>query len=364
MDALRVVHTSRFYHPRVGGTENFIAALADALEEHGVSSRVLCTTRHRSVAGPAPRIPVTAIPVAGPDRLPKPVGGFLKIWRAVRSADIVHVHDIRFLLETTALLSRPARTAVVLSTHGFIFHGGEYADLKSLLWRRWYAPILRRLDRVIAVSPRDQELCRAAGVTHNVTLIPNPATVEPFLATARRKQADPHRPILFFGRVAPEKGIERLAGVLIADPTLRLRVVGGSDDDAYMARARASFAAASDRVSFAGGVSDEVLRAELAACRCVVLPAKSEAFGLTLIEALAAGAPVVASDIPAYRENAPPDGVALVDFGDARAVLAAIERVTAVHDEQRAREWARRFSWSGRAGDYIGVYEDALRKRR
>jgi alpha-1,3-mannosyltransferase len=361
---VRVVHTVRFYHPRVGGTENFIAALADALAPHGVSSRVVCTTRHRSVSGPAPRIPVTAIPVAGPDRLPKPIGGFGRLYRELRSADLIHVHDIRFLLETSAVLSRLARKPVVLSTHGFIFHTEAFSGSKELLWRRWYAPILRRLDRVIAVSERDAELARRAGVEANVTLLPNPVVVEPFLETPRRASARDGRTLLYFGRIASEKGIDRLAGVLARDPSLRLRVAGRSDDDASVRQIRSAFADVADRVVFTGGISDERLREELARAWCVVLPSRTEAFGLTLVEALAAGAPIVASDIPAYHETAPPSGVELVDADDPSAVLAAIGRVTEAHDPEAARTWARGFSWAGRAGDYLAVYEDAIRRRR
>src|SRR5437868_2742800 len=100
---MRLLHISRFFHPHIGGTETFIASLIAATASCGVESRVLATSRRQRPGGPQPRVPVSRVAAIGPDFLPKPIGGWAAIYRAFAWADIVHLHDIRFLLETSVL---------------------------------------------------------------------------------------------------------------------------------------------------------------------------------------------------------------------------------------------------------------------
>jgi len=356
---MRVLHVARFVHPHVGGTETFIAGLVDALAAEGVESRLLTADRYRTAAGPAPHAGVTAVPVVGPDRFPKPIGGFGRIGRAIAGADVVHVHDIRFLFETAFAVCRLQDKPLVLSTHGLIFHTEEFSLAKTILWRAWYARALRRLDRVIAVSRHDEEFCVRNGISANLTLLPNPVPVERFLDVRREPLAD-GGPLLYFGRISSGKGVDRLAAALrAADGGVRLDVVG-TGDEASMREARRAFAGLEDRVAWRGPAPDETLREELGRCRCVVMPSRNEAFGLAMIEALAAGVPVVASDLPALREIAPPRGVALVDFDDPVAVVEAIHRVGDGHDPAAAKAWARRFSWDGRAAGFLDIYRTSI----
>jgi alpha-1,3-mannosyltransferase len=359
---VRVLHIARFFHPHIGGTEGFIAALTGALTAEGVCSRVIVADRYRKVSGPEPLIPVIPVSVVGPDRFPKPIGGFKAITREFKAADVIHLHDMRFLFETSFLLGRSLHKPVVMSTHGFVFHTEAFSGVKSMLWRAWYVPALRRLERVIAVSRADADLCHQSGISRNVTVLPNPVAIERFLDVERVGE-NQDGPLLYFGRISPGKGVDRLAATMAtADPRWRLEIIGGGDTQSRE-RAMSAFASVADRVRWRGIETDEVLGQELKRCRCVLLPSRSEGFGMALIEALAAGAPVVASDIPAFREIAPPHGVELVDFDDPRAVVDAIDRVTRRHDPRAAKDWARRFSWDGRAGAFKEIYEQAIARR-
>jgi len=165
-------------------------------------------------------------------------------------------------------------------------------------------------------------------------------------------------PLLYFGRISDGKGVDRLSSAL-AQTDRQLDVVGRGDARA-LERARAALGPFGARIRWRGYADDDALRASLSACACVVFPSRSEAFGLAMIEALAAGAPVVASDIPAFREIAPPTGVALVDFDDARAVADAIDTVTSVHDPEAAKQWARRYDWKTAAERFVKIYASVL----
>jgi phosphatidylinositol alpha-mannosyltransferase len=350
---MRVVHVARYFHPHLGGTEQVIASLARELSAEGVESTVVVSDLDRTGAGPAPTVRVVEVPVVGPARFPLPRGRLGDVWRILRAADIVHLHDVRFLFEATALVRRGP---VVVTTHGFVFHTDRSASAKALAWRGWIAPRLRRVDRVVAVSSRDAELCRSAGVDRVVT-IPNGVDVDGFLAVGDRRRDEPVTRLLYFGRVAPEKEVGALAAVLRARPSWRLTVAGPADP-AALADVAAAFGDADAQVSFVGAVAPDRLSGLLHDADCVVLPSRGESFGLTLVEAMAAGVPVVAADAPAYREVAGAAPVGFARFDDGEAAAQVIERTASGWDAAAARRRATEFSWRATASAYAKVYAE------
>ena len=109
-----------------------------------------------------------------------------------------------------------------------------------------------------------------------------------------------------------------------------------------------------------GAVSDPELASLYAGAACYVLPSLYEGFGLPLAEAMAAGVPAVASDIPALREVGG-DCVRYAPPRSPRAFADAIRQALERREEtqalvQRARERARQLSWETCAADTLAVY--------
>jgi alpha-1,3-mannosyltransferase len=292
------------------------------------------------------------VPVLGPDVFPVPRGGYRLLWSLVRDADVVHVHDLRFALEPTVAAARRNGTPLVLTTHGLIFHTPRLQTAKFLAWRSYYRAVLSRFDVVACGSERDLDYCRRARLD-NARLVQNPVAVEGFLDVERAPGGI--GALLYFGRLAPNKGIERLARVLDLRPEWTLTVVGTGAAD-YVERLRTHFDPT--QATFVGPVSDDELRERLARADCVVLPSYEEGFGLALVEAMAAGAPVVASDIAPFREIASDTSVRLVDFDDEAATSAAV--AAALHEEESAsaRTRAATFSWRIRAPEFATLYRE------
>ena len=109
-------------------------------------------------------------------------------------------------------------------------------------------------------------------------------------------------------------------------PEARLLLVGQTEDESYAAKVRqaAQKLGAGDRCLLPGVVPAEDLRRLYAVCDLFVLPSLWESQGLSVLEAMAAAKPVIASDIGPVRENVPEDAGVLVPPGDQVAMAAAI----------------------------------------
>jgi phosphatidyl-myo-inositol alpha-mannosyltransferase len=182
-----------------------------------------------------------------------------------------------------------------------------------------------------------------------------------------RADADPGAPLrlAFVGQAVERKGLSVLVRAFEAlreHVAVELAIVGAEREEV-----EPLLLDGGDGVSVLGKVSDAQKNAALANADLLVAPSLGgESFGMVLTEAFAAGTPVVASDIPGYRDVVR-DGVdgLLVPRGDA-TTLAQTLRDLAVEPGRReamaarAHERARRFAWPTVAGEVLDAYRDAV----
>jgi glycosyltransferase involved in cell wall biosynthesis len=160
---------------------------------------------------------------------------------------------------------------------------------------------------------------------------------------------------LFVGRIAPEKGIEdALAAAESAGR--RLRVVGGVYDAAYHARLESRL----ERHDVIGAQPRDRVFHEMASAEGLLMPARwQEPFGLTAVEAMAAGTPVAAYACGALPEVIA-DGVSglLVPVGDVEALAGAARRLHTL-DRGACRRWAQsRFDLERMVDEYVELYRE------
>jgi phosphatidylinositol alpha-mannosyltransferase len=230
---------------------------------------------------------------------------------------------------------------------------------------RWLRPVTRwlasRLTVRCAVSEDAQHMAqRALGGTY--TLLYNGIEVERFAKASPWPTCAPT--VLFVSRHEARKGLAVLIealGQLPAD--VRLWV---ASDGPETERLRAA-TAGDGRVEWLGRISEEEKARRLRGADVVCAPSlHGESFGLVLLEAMAASTPVVASDLPGYRNVARDEREAvLVPPGDAVALAAAIRRVLATPDVTRSLvaagdARAAEFSMERLAGRYLELYGVAL----
>lgn len=270
-----------------------------------------------------------------------------RVRAAVADADVVHIHEPLMPMASLGALwsAIPPRVGT--------FHADPGAVVRGVY--RGAAPVLRRLAGRLAVVTAVSETARSAIARFSdPRIIPNAVDVAGFRSSAGRR--DPWR-VAFIGRDEPRKGLDILLDawprVQAQHPGARLRVMGAT-------RGRVP-----EGVEFLGRVSDGQKRSELAAAAILAAPnLGGESFGIVLIEGMAAGCAVVASDLAAFRAVAGGAGV-LVEPGDADALAAGLSGLLGDPEQQAAVAGAgsrlvEQYDWPRVVDAYLGAYHDAI----
>ena len=268
---------------------------------------------------------------------------------------VVHFHEpFAPIVGYVELFSRSERI------HVGTFHrsggGPAYQLTKPLL-----KVALSHLDALVAVSDRAAETLRTATGAEAEVLF-NGFEMNRFAAQSR-----PQTPlVLFVGRFETRKGahvaIEAVRGWReLGGPDLKLVMAGDGPDAERLKRLAGDDAA----IEFVGAVGDEEKRDLLARASVAVSASLfGESFGMTLLEGMASGAAVVASDIDGYREAA--GGHATLFTPDdpsdlRRAILIALQQSS--EQRSRAYEHAQQWSMSRLVENYLGIYERCQARR-
>jgi glycosyltransferase involved in cell wall biosynthesis len=180
----------------------------------------------------------------------------------------------------------------------------------------------------------------------------------------------PEEYLLFVGRIAPNKGLPQLVDALAAldAKSSRPLVLMGRDwGERPSLEARARARGVGDRVRFLGHVEDPALyRGVIRRASALVLPSEWEAFGLVLLEAMAAGTPVVATAVGGVSEVLD-DGRAgrLVAYGDPAALGSALRALVEDPDTTRrmvraASDRVRSYDWSETVARHQALYREVV----
>jgi phosphatidylinositol alpha-mannosyltransferase len=308
-----------------GGVQSHVGHLADELRRGG--DEVL-------VVAPGSRSRGSRVAVGGSVRIPfndsvAPIALDPRVVRRTRDTiaefrpDVVHVHEPAVPWVSLAASLDPL-APLVGTYHAWSQRDRAYRVAASVLRR-----VARRLDARIAVSEAARAYhSRALGLSErDFRVVPNAVDVDRF-ATAAPIPGDLPPTLLFVGRLERRKGLEQLIRAFMILKTersdVRLLVVGeGPERDRCQALVPARLR--SD-VVFLGRVEAEDLPRFFRSADVFVSPALGgESFGIVLLEAMAAGTAVVASDIPGYRSVLRHElHGRLVPPGDPRALATAI----------------------------------------
>ena len=256
----------------------------------------------------------------------------------LRRPAIVHAHassGASFVRKSLVLLlARASGCKTIFHLHGGTFR--QYAQERSgTLMRRWIRHTLERSSLVIALSDSWAAFLHGFAPRARVAVVPNavplPATAHS-LADQADQGGEAERPgrILFLGRLEPAKGTAELldAAAALAPRFSQLRLVMGGNGDMEGFRRAAGARGLADRIELPGWLDAAARDAELARASVFCLPSHAEGLPMAVLEAMAAGKPVVASAVGGIPELIS-DGVngLLVPPHDAGALAAALARL-------------------------------------
>lgn len=219
--------------------------------------------------------------------------------------DVVHIHNLWTpWLHRWARAARNAGVKVVWSSHGTLTPWAmHYKWLKKkIAWLLYQRRDLRLADVLHVTVPSEEADVRRVGLTNPVLVVPLGVRMSA-TKTEREKDARSSPVLLFTGRVAPIKALANLIESMPISRGWRLRIVG-PDEAGHTAELKslAEKLGVSERVDFAGPKYGEDLEDAYRNADCFVLPSFSENFGSVVVEAMAAGLPVIASRGTPWRE--------------------------------------------------------------
>ena len=226
------------------------------------------------------------------------------------------------------------------------------------------APILadsiRRAAAVITVSETVRAQVEARFRTTRTWVVPNAA--DHLQVLARRPVAEPF--LLHVGHLEPRKNLELLLHALARDPGLPpLKLAGGAKGGAQQRlEALARNLGVSERVCFLGPVAEERLAMLYAECAAAVFPSRIEGFGIGVVEALRASAPVAIANAGALPEIAG-SGVPRFAPDDASECARAIRATLGLGEEQleEMAQGAERYSWERSAALLVDIWMEIAR---
>jgi glycosyltransferase involved in cell wall biosynthesis len=349
----RIVHFGKYYFPDAGGIESVTASLARGAVRKGHEVTVVCfaknANRHEEVIE---GVRVVRAPIA---RMiaSQPLGFkyVVRCLKAARDADVVHLHAPN-MLGILCSLMMGKRPRLLVHWHSDVINKGMLGKLVRPL----ETALLKRADAIVATS----QVYSDASMTlrpfrDKVTIVPI-GVPDAMLAEEQAGDEVPaelehviagKKLILAVGRLVPYKGFEVLIG---AAKTLNedsvLVIVGDGPLRDTLAAAIASENVA-HKVYLAGRLSDGALRSLFTRAELYCMPSTSraEAFGVVLLEAMAYGKPIVATNIPGsgvpWVNQHGVSGIN-VPVGDARALADACNRILSCRQERaRYAEGAR-----------------------
>ncbi len=291
------------------------------------------------------------------------VAARVRTWVDHGNFDVVHIHEPAS--PSTSLLALWAVDGPIVAT----FHSSQMKSRSLRVAAPMLQPGLDKISGRIAVSSRAQSTVSTQLGGHCV-VIPNGVDVARFAATGvihGHAKGTKHGPrIVFLGRIGePRKGLDVLLSavpdILRVHPGVSVLIAGPGEPREFTKKLTAHVAAACE---FLGAISESDKVALLRSADAYVAPnLGGESFGIILVEAMAAGAPVVASDLIAFTEvlDGGRAGV-LFERGNSSALAHAILKLLA-SPEQCARlravgpRRAQRFDWSRVGAEILAVYD-------
>jgi len=382
---MRLCLVTEFYYPEIGGIQTHVYGLAKMASKHGYDVTVLTTVQSKKRVEKVDDIRIIRV------KFPRYAGFFAifglekkleNIFRQIRP-DILHVHHAFSPLGLASpAAAKKLGIPIVLTNHsipiGYEFYKKIWNNLSRVFVLYHKMRNIRKYDAVIAVSPLAAEYMRLYYPDGKIHIIPPPVDDDFFQVRASKSDVgfdEDEKIILFVGRIAPKKGLEfalyafRMLSKL--EPNARLCIVGPSDTPYTIHLKKLMSGWGLERnVLFMGSVSKEQLKKLYAASDVFIFPSYGgESFGIVVLESMATGTPVVATLGGALGKYIKKYKLGFVTGFNTKRFVAAILKLLGDNElrkrmGERARQFARFFSWEKTFKRIENIYRSVMRSDR
>ena len=339
---MRILQIGKYHPPVKGGMETVLDLIGSGLSARGhelwsvAASRGGDSAADGTAEGGARVIRCRSLATVASQPVSPSLPGVLK--RVLREArpEIVTLHWPNPL---AALALRWARRELPRDSRLTVWYHADITRQKlgAVLLRPLLSGLLDRADGIaVSTASLRDESTQLAGRGDRVEVIPFGIDTTDWDLPSHPGEG----PFLFVGRLVYYKGLELLLDAMADVPDARLEIVGDGPLRDRL-RARAEDPALRGRVRLHGELDDADLREVMSRCGALVLPSlrRSETFGLVQIEAMAAGLPVISTQLPTGVAEVNVHGRTglLVPPGNRAALAGALRDV--MRDPARARDW-------------------------
>ncbi len=285
----------------------------------------------------------------------------LTIARYARGFDVVHAQWS--LSAGAAWLSRIIHRRPILAT----LQGSDIFQVTRSWIGRWVTRfVLKRCERISVLSYALKRATTDIGISASaITIVPNGVDISRFVPLDEERQPL----IVYVGTLIKRKGvsylIEAMAEVAQAHPHSRLVVVGEGPERASLEQLTTSLTL-TPFVRFVGARSPEDVRTWMQRAKIFVLPSLEEGLGVVLLEALACGTPIVASNVGGIPDVVTPDVGVLTLSADSRSLSTAIGHLLAAEAHwqamsKNARKRAEEiYDWQKIAEQFVTIYRQMV----
>lgn len=296
---MKIAQVCPFYYPRLGGVETVVKEYSERLVKRGHQVHVYTTDGSYK----SPWVEeINGVEVRRSIRISLPVlkplsPALLFPFKLLRAdVDLIHIHANKyFSTDAGAVVAKIKNTPLAYSPHAGTFG----ASLFGRLHNQTIGRIALNADMVVCVSEHERKIIEASGVkVKRFEGVPNGVDLKKYEGNITKDQ----KMVLYVGRLLPHKGLDTLvkaAPLVLEKIPEAVFVVAGPTNGGWKLDVGSL---TKDNCVLLGEVSEEEKIGLMQKASVFCLPSRSEAFGITVIEAMAAGCPVVVSDIPALTE--------------------------------------------------------------
>jgi alpha-1,3-mannosyltransferase len=362
---MRVLHITPAYAPAIGGIEKVVGRLAHDIAPYAWDADVAhvatgnAFVREESETGDVWRIPLLGHRI---------VGLAPRLGDIAAKYDLLHVHDTQLMSITLSSRLWGRGRPMVLSTHGGFHHTSRLGRAKSLHEKLLMPHMLAPYRRILASSNADFDYF--GRFSDKVMLAENGVECARF-----RRIPDAGRTALrwiYWGRLSRNKRVD--AAIRVVGDMVRAGfdidfLITGSDPDGLMADLNGQVEASglSGHVTIRPPLPDADLDRELAGRGVYITASEYEGFGLSVVEAMAAGLVVLCRDMPPLNGFITEGKTGIfLSFDGSAADTDKLLTLLSSGDEQRAamslnaREKADEYSWDRAAPRFADIYRQVL----